>query len=116
MRATALILLGCCLLIGTPAPAAGASTTVGAPRVFAETGHTLAYGFHAFWEQHGELPILGYPLTEVFLEAGRPVQYFERARLEWHGEGALVRAGHLGRWAAARATAHPAFGPAASRA
>ena len=41
---------------------------------FAETGHNVCGGF----------PIFGYPLTEEFVENGLTVQYFERARFEWH--------------------------------
>jgi LPXTG-site transpeptidase (sortase) family protein len=81
--------------------------------LFKETGHSLAYSFRLFWEQHGGLPIFGYPLTEVFIEEGRPVQYFERVRLEWHGAVALVMAAHLGRWAARSYDTHPAFAPVA---
>lgn len=88
-----------------------ANTEAGTPRVFRETGHTLGYGFREFYERHGGLPVFGFPLTEVFVEDGRPVQYFERARLELHGNLGLVQAGHLGRWAAERHSGHPAFEP-----
>ena len=88
---------------------ASAETAVGQPIYFKETGHTLAYTFRRFWNQHGGLPIFGYPLTEVFIEQGRPVQYLERARLEWHADLGVVLAGHLGRWAAESRTGHPAF-------
>ena len=52
-------------------------------RYFPETGHSLAYGFKEFWEQHGGLKIFGYPISEEFVENGRTVQYFERARFEY---------------------------------
>jgi hypothetical protein len=68
-------------------------------RFFPETGHRLSYGFKAFWEQQGALPIFGYPLTEEFGQAPaglgpdqapfdlrRTVQYFERQRFEHHPE------------------------------
>jgi LPXTG-site transpeptidase (sortase) family protein len=42
------------------------------------------------------------------------VQYFERARLEWHGELGLTLAGHLGRWAAEGRAGDPAFAPVAA--
>lgn len=105
-----LLLLGL-LLLGlfiSPKPTV-ADSAASAPRLFAETGHTLAYNFRLFWEANGGLSILGLPLTEVFLEAGQPVQYFERARLEWHGDQGLVLAGHLGRWAAQHYGGHPSF-------
>ena len=59
---------------------------------FAETGHSLAYGFRAFWQQHGGLATFGYPISEELRERNPDtglvytVQYFERARLEYHPE------------------------------
>jgi peptidoglycan/xylan/chitin deacetylase (PgdA/CDA1 family) len=53
-------------------------------RYFPETGHWLSHGFLGYWERFGGLPIFGYPLTEEFQENGVTVQYFERARFEWH--------------------------------
>jgi peptidoglycan/xylan/chitin deacetylase (PgdA/CDA1 family) len=51
------------------------------------------------------LPLFGYPISEEFEEDGYVVQYFERARFEWHPEhrGTVyeVLLGHLGRQAAA---------------
>ncbi len=60
---------------------------------FAETGHNLGGGFLAYWQAHGGLAQFGFPLTEVIEERLVPnnpttyqVQYFERARLEYHPE------------------------------
>ncbi|WP_051914481.1 glycosyl hydrolase family 18 protein [Thermorudis peleae] len=59
---------------------------------FPETGHSLAYGFKAFWQRSGGLPVFGYPLTEEFDEFNPDtgqrytVQYFERQRFEYHPE------------------------------
>jgi len=103
------------LVVLTLSPlSASANTIAGIPILFRETGHTLAYAFREFYDRQGGLPIFGYPLTEVFIEDGRPVQYFERARFEWHAELALVQVGHLGRWAAAAWADHPAFAPLAA--
>jgi hypothetical protein len=55
-------------------------------RYFAETGHTLGGRFREYWERSGGLQQFGYPLTEPFVEEGRVVQYFERARFELHPE------------------------------
>src|SRR5215210_2650125 len=88
-----------------------ADTAQGKPQFFPETGHTLAYSFRQFWLQGGGLDIFGYPITEVFIENGRPVQYFERARLEWHGDMVLTQGGLLGRWAARDKQDQPAFKP-----
>lgn len=51
---------------------------------FAETQHNICHGFRAYWEQYGGLAVFGYPLSEEFVEDGMVVQYFERARFEWH--------------------------------
>jgi lipoprotein-anchoring transpeptidase ErfK/SrfK len=73
---------------------------------FEETDHNVCYGFRAYWEQHGGLPTFGYPLSEELDENGRRVQYFERARFEWHPENAgtvyEVLLGRLGADAAER--------------
>jgi hypothetical protein len=72
-----------------PLPAAQSS----ADRLFfPETGHTLAGGFRLYWQARGGLAIFGLPITEEFREVnpadGREytVQYFERARFEYHPE------------------------------
>ncbi len=77
-----------------------AETTAGTPRYFPETGHTLAYSFRQFYERNGSLAVFGLPLTEVYIEQGIPVQFFERARFEWHARMGLVQVSHLGHWAA----------------
>ena len=99
------------LLVLLPIVPAGANTAAGTPHWFPETGHTLAYSFRQFYDANGGLSMFGYPLTEVFVEDGRPVQYFERARLEWHADMGLVLAGHLGRWAAEAQVEAPAMQP-----
>jgi len=59
---------------------------------FPQTGHTLRLGFRAFWQANGGLKVFGYPLSEEFSEIspddGREytVQYFERAKFEYHPE------------------------------
>lgn len=67
---------------------------------FAPTAHTLCAPFRDWWHDKGGLPIFGYPLSEAFDEGGYSVQYFERARFEWHpeniGTGWEVELGHLG--------------------
>jgi hypothetical protein len=70
-------------------------------RYFPQTGHRLSHGFKSYWERNGGLRIYGYPISEEFTEDGRTVQYFERARFEWHPEHRGTRyeilLGHLGR-------------------
>ena len=84
-------------LVDTPAfaPLQAENAPPGDERAhFPETGHTLGHGFLAYWQRSGELPRFGYPLSEEFVEVsptdGRPytVQYFERARFEYHPENA----------------------------
>ncbi|MDQ3706693.1 MAG: glycosyl hydrolase [Chloroflexota bacterium] len=75
-------------------------------RYFPETGHNLGGVFRQYWESHGGVEILGYPLTEVFTAPSSDgksyrQQYFERARLEHHPENAPpydVQVGLLGTW------------------
>lgn len=70
---------------------------------FPATGHHLSNrsGFLNFWRANGQLQIFGYPITEEFVENGRIVQYFERARFEYHPEHAgtpsQVQLGLVGR-------------------
>jgi len=75
-------------------------------RFFPATGHNLRTGFRDYWEANGGLAQFGYPLTEEFTERladgnAYTVQYFERARFEWHPENAdpadRVLLGQLGR-------------------
>jgi hypothetical protein len=65
---------------------------------FPQTGHHLCFGFRSYWHSHGldfgdpgysfreSLMLFGYPISEEFVVNGRTVQYFERARFEWHPE------------------------------
>ena len=59
---------------------------------FAETGHNLTGRFGSYWELNGGLAQFGYPLTEEIEErigaTSYRVQYFERARFEYHPENA----------------------------
>ncbi|MCX7622719.1 MAG: glycosyl hydrolase family 18 protein, partial [Thermomicrobium sp.] len=92
--------------LNTPATRIPAFPSTPERRYFPETGHSLSFGFKAFWERSGGLPVFGYPLTEEFSEInpdlGKPftVQYFERQRFEYHPELAgtpyEVQLGRLG--------------------
>lgn len=64
---------------------------------FPQTGHHVdnKYGFLDYWRANGQVLRFGYPVTGVFEEDGRPVQYFERARLEYHAEFAGTRSSIL---------------------
>ena len=88
----------------TPAPLLPSLTTTGLPLTiqpkrpaptapnyippiyFPETGHYIYNLFQSYWVQFGGLQTFGYPLTEQRLEGDYWVQYFERARFEYHPE------------------------------
>jgi hypothetical protein len=54
---------------------------------FQETGHSLAEPFASYWLQNGGLAVFGYPISEPFNDdSGSQVQWFERARFEYHPE------------------------------
>ncbi|HEX2914282.1 MAG TPA: cellulase family glycosylhydrolase [Chloroflexia bacterium] len=59
---------------------------------YSQTGHSLAFGFKGYWEKYGGLAQFGYPISEEFTELNPAdgktytVQYFERARFEYHPE------------------------------
>lgn len=67
-------------------PAASASAAGGSYRYFPETGRTVGGEFLTFFDRYGGVAIFGYPITNEFLEGGTTVQYFQRARFEWHPE------------------------------
>ena len=62
------------------------------PVYITATGHTIGGLFRTYWEQHGAVMELGYPISDELQEVsdldGRTytVQYFERAVMEWHPE------------------------------
>ncbi|GMR10331.1 MAG: hypothetical protein BMS9Abin28_1152 [Anaerolineae bacterium] len=72
------------LMISATAPSIGASASADGGRYFPETGHALDTVFESFYDGYGGEAILGYPITESFVDpySGFLVQYFENARLE----------------------------------
>jgi hypothetical protein len=85
---------------------------------FEQTRHHLSNraGFLDFWRANGQLLIFGYPISEELVEGGRVVQYFERARFEFHperlGQAGQVQLGLIGRELAA-SRSEPGFLPVA---
>lgn len=73
-------------------PAAPAAPPSADKTYFPQTKHYLSAGFKEYWEKNGGLSLFGYPLSEETVETspddGKPytVQYFERARFEYHPE------------------------------
>ncbi len=81
-------------------------------RYYEATGYTLAPQFIDFYDNHGGVPLFGYPVSEARMEGGYLVQWTERQRLEWHpehkGSQYEVLLGLLGR-ELTRGFAGPAF-------
>jgi hypothetical protein len=66
---------------------------------FPETGHVVSYAFLKYFQEKGGLDIFGYPRSEFMDEDGRIIQYFQRARMEWHPEaasGSQMRLSNMG--------------------
>ncbi len=76
------------------------------------TNHTLSEPFLSFWETRGGLELFGYPISEPMNQDGMRVQWFERARFEYHPElankGQAVQLSHLGRTAYEKSGIHTA--------
>lgn len=69
------------------------AVSAGQSRTFPETGQTSSNAFYDFWLSHGQLEILGLPLSPVFraedvTNGGKATvfQVYERAMMEWHPE------------------------------
>jgi hypothetical protein len=53
-------------------------------RFFDATGHIVCHAFLEYFDRNGGLDRFGYPITGFIIENERTVQYFQRARMEWH--------------------------------
>ncbi len=84
-RASTVVLLMMTLLLSGLA-AAPPQVTGGNCRYFTETGHYVCDEFLQFFETRGGFEIFGSPISEAFEDPARGlrVQYFQRARMEWH--------------------------------
>lgn len=60
------------------------------PQYFPQTGFAVATPFKEYWNQMGGLASFGYPISGVFWQNGYIVQYFERARFEYHPANTLA--------------------------
>ncbi len=66
---------------------------------FPETQHVVSHAFLQAFREKGGLEIFGYPRSEFFYEDGHIVQYFQRARMEWHRDkpaGSQIELGNVG--------------------
>ncbi len=81
-------------------PVADLGLPGGQSRYFPETSHNVIFGFKDFLEANGGVNAYGMPLTEEFTENGLTVQYFQRAKFEYHPELAgtkyVIQLGLLG--------------------
>jgi len=55
-------------------------------RHFPETGKKVCYTFLDYFEANGGAAQFGYPISNFEFQEERIVQYFQRARFEWHPE------------------------------
>jgi hypothetical protein len=78
------------------------------PVCFSETSQCIGGRFREYWIQHGGVAVFGYPIgpesSETTPEGTFVVQYFERARFEYHPEHAAPYDVLLGRLGDARLT------------
>jgi hypothetical protein len=78
----------------TPAkPGTTATPAAYAPPLmfFPQTGYSVGFGFLHFFQTHGGITVFGYPISQELPEIGpdgraHTVQYFQRARFEYHPE------------------------------
>lgn len=90
---------------------------------FPETGASLSSPYREFWEQNGGLAIFGYPISppQDVTNANPPyqVQWFQRARMEYHpdqaGQPGAITLGNIGTEYTAGKQFPPAPGPDACK-
>ena len=99
-RATALVTRLAAVVLILAVPVAEALAQMEGERYFDDTGHWVRGPFLVYYDAHGGSATFGLPITDDFVdENGQLMQYFQRARLEWHPEapeGQNVRLGNLG--------------------
>lgn len=118
------VVLAMMLLVASIAPVAASTASNDAFAEWADQDHCeyfeqtdkyLCFGFKSYWHEHGGLEIFGYPITNEIQEDGMTVQYFQRARFEWHPgvwpERHNVLQGLLGVEIAGDMAGHDAFSP-----
>ncbi len=89
MRRLASLMLALLLTIGLIPFNAGSSEVAAAGErfCFQETTYCAENAFLDFWRSNGGLEILGFPISQPFVDnRGLIVQFYERAIMEWHPE------------------------------
>jgi len=79
-------LLGSILTQGRTFAPSPTVTNASDVRFFPQTSHTIGHGFLTYFDSRGGVDQFGYPISEELNENGFQVQYFQRARFEWHPE------------------------------
>lgn len=81
-----------------------------------QTGHSLSEPFLSHWKGNGGIELFGYPISEPFAQGTLTVQWFERARFEYHPEmqksGNPIQLSLLGQAAYEKANAQTNTAPA----
>ncbi len=87
-----LTLLGNAIRNGEPpATRVAPMPTTESQQYFPETGHSVHFAFLKYFRENGGIYIFGYPITQEVFEDGKTVQYFQRARFEYHPQHAGTR-------------------------
>ena len=87
-------------LMYTPGQSLPTPENFPACRNYPETKKRVCYAFLTFFDEYGGVGQFGYPISNFEVHEQRIVQYFQRARLEWHPElptGQRVQVTDLGR-------------------
>ena len=87
-------------LLYVPGQPVSLSMDSAACRYFPQQKHSLCYAFLSFFDQYGGVAQFGNPISDIEKQDNIYVQYFERARFEWHPElssGQRVSISDLGR-------------------
>jgi hypothetical protein len=70
------------LMLGSPSP----NINLNNSQYFEATGYRVGWDFLNYWQTHGNVKTIGWPISNQQYENGMIVQYFERAVLEYHPE------------------------------
>jgi hypothetical protein len=107
-----LLAIASVLLLGLVAVAISRAQTQDC-EFFDQSGHYVCDEFLAFYIARGGLEIFGYPLTEAYDDPGLGlrVQYFQRARMEWHPENEMPYKVQLGLLVDELGYSYPRVGP-----
>ncbi len=84
----------------TTTPYTNSVTSTNRTRCFDETGFCVSDPILAYWENNGGVAVFGYPISNQYVSTidaqwTGPIQWFERDRLEDHGDTG-VQSGRLG--------------------